>query len=234
MEKINPHAKGCFWHDLTEQVGAPHVKYCEKTICSIFSEPANTWSNLAFVFIGILIFKQIKKSLLKTYSFLVIFLGFCSFFFHMSNNYATQIVDYIGMFTLLFWVVSFNLRFLGVSVLISRVIYWGSILSCLALMEIMYRADINYQSIILVPVFCILLTEMKIKKVSTKYSLTSLFKVLPFFVGGYLCLFLDKKRIWCDEDNHLIQGHAFWHLLCAVGFYFLYQHIKNRDLKEGT
>jgi hypothetical protein len=34
---------------------------------------------------------------------------------------------------------------------------------------------------------------------------------------------LDLTRVWCDPDNHVLQGHALWHLLSAVAIAFVYR-----------
>ena len=44
----------CPWYELSE-IAKPNVKWCEAPVCSWITEPANTWSNLAFIFMGIFI-----------------------------------------------------------------------------------------------------------------------------------------------------------------------------------
>src|SRR5262245_13387782 len=39
----------CPWVGLREWGGLPNVKWCEETLCAVVAEPANTWSNLAFL-----------------------------------------------------------------------------------------------------------------------------------------------------------------------------------------
>ena len=47
-------APQCPWYELSE-IAKPNVKWCEATVCGWITEPANTWSNLAFIGMGIAI-----------------------------------------------------------------------------------------------------------------------------------------------------------------------------------
>ena len=62
MSYQNPHQMQCTWYDLTEKYGAPNIKWCEQTLCQFISEPANTWSNLGFLMVGILIYVYATKN----------------------------------------------------------------------------------------------------------------------------------------------------------------------------
>jgi hypothetical protein len=35
---------------------------------------------------------------------------------------------------------------------------------------------------------------------------------------------LDHKRIFCDPDNHWVQGHAIWHIIASIMFIGLFKH----------
>ncbi len=111
----NPHQPGCPWHQLAEDYGHPVVKYCEETLCSWISEPANTWSNLGFLVCAIVLYKwsRGKDPLLRYFPWAMLIMGAGSFYYHMSNTYITQVADYIGMYVLVYWFVLINLRRLG-------------------------------------------------------------------------------------------------------------------------
>ena len=53
-------APQCPWYELSE-MAKPNVKWCEASQCSWITEPANTWSNLAFVFSGMIIWYLARK-----------------------------------------------------------------------------------------------------------------------------------------------------------------------------
>jgi signal transduction histidine kinase len=35
---------------------------------------------------------------------------------------------------------------------------------------------------------------------------------------------LDLTRAWCDPDDHLLQGHAVWHVVSAASLVFVFRH----------
>ena len=45
----------CPWYEAQQAYGPPNVNWCEQTVCHIINEPANTWSNLIFLFVGLII-----------------------------------------------------------------------------------------------------------------------------------------------------------------------------------
>ncbi len=44
------------------------------------------------------------------------------------------------------------------------------------------------------------------------------------FVLSYTLWWLDKLGVACNPDNHIFTGHAAWHLLGALSFWFWYRH----------
>ena len=117
MAYPNPHGPSCPWYDITEKTGAPNIKWCEETLCQWVSEPANTWSNLGYIIVGVFIIylanKHKHNSNLKQFGPIVIFMGAMSLFYHQSNFYGSQILDFVGMFFFVGWAIGQNLIRLG-------------------------------------------------------------------------------------------------------------------------
>ena len=40
--------------------------------------------------------------------------------------------------------------------------------------------------------------------------------------AAFVFLILDITRTWCDPKNHILNGHAVWHLLSAAAIYLLF------------
>ena len=59
----------CPWTPMRELGGLPNVKWCEDTLCSWVSEPANTWSNLAFLVTAAVLFQATRKETSRTERF---------------------------------------------------------------------------------------------------------------------------------------------------------------------
>ena len=82
-------------------MGAPNIKWCEETLCQWVSEPANTWSNLGYLFVALGLFSWAHRSrhhrIHQSFSAVVFSMGLISFVYHLSNFYGTQVLDFIGM-----------------------------------------------------------------------------------------------------------------------------------------
>ncbi|HEX4048255.1 MAG TPA: hypothetical protein VH309_10495, partial [Elusimicrobiota bacterium] len=60
------------------------------------------------------------------------------------------------------------------------------------------------------------------------------YRFFAWALGTFLAAFgiwlLDMKGIVCAPDDHILQGHAVWHVLNAFCFYFLYRFYRQFDL----
>lgn len=234
---INPHDLSCPWHGMAEQFGSPNIKWCEETLCSIISEPANTWSNLLYLLFGIYIFLKHRKSQtleLKAIGPLMFFMGACSFFYHMSNFYLSQIFDFLGMFLFLYWLIFINFRRLK---LITKKnvfpLYLLLNVGTLVVLHSMYLYNLKFQLLIVLIALALLFTESLIF-MRNRYnhpSYKDLFLSLILLSIAEVFSLLDGARIMCDPSNHFVQGHAIWHAIGAVGLYFSYVFYKKIDYK---
>lgn len=239
MQYQNPHAPGCYWHSYAENYGAPNIKWCEETLCQFISEPANTWSNLGYLiaaFIIVAIGNSRKDSFtFKQYGLIVFFMGAMSLFYHQSNYYLSQILDFVGMFFMVGWVIGINLirlEKLSKSKLFLFNFITGSILT--ALMHWMYVAGIKFQGIVLLSAFVIIATEFMARK---KFQVTykNFYLALGTLAVAFGFSIADGKRIWCVPTDHgwFSQGHAIWHWVAAVAMVFIYLHFSQKAIREN-
>lgn len=227
----NPHSPGCPWYTLAEQYGGGSIKYCESTLCAWVVEPANTYSNFAFLIVALLIYKTEKNksinSFTYTYISLLSFLGLSSFYYHMSNTFFTQLFDYIGMFCIIYWFAALNLLQLKWKKNLVIFCYFSVVFMSIALVLLMANFELNFQLMVAFAAMAFLFSEVITNKHRvTKAVYKNLIIAVLCFIAGHTLSILDMKRIWCDPDNHWIQGHALWHVLSAVGFYFCYKFIR--------
>jgi hypothetical protein len=235
----NPHPQGCPWHSFAESYGAPNIKWCEETLCSWISEPANAWSNIAyFIAVFIILYLGIKNqhhSLLRRFPVVIFLMGFFSFIYHLSNFYGTQIFDFVGMFFLLGWTTGFNLIRLGKLKRNQLWIYMSAIiLSLTGLVHLMYLTNIKFQLIMAVGAVFIIITEImtaKLKKLHYHWFVGSLIMIAIAFGVSIL----DHTKIWCHPSDHGLfsQGHALWHWLSGFAMIGIYKHY-SQDALEPT
>ncbi|MBY0516655.1 MAG: ceramidase [Bacteriovoracaceae bacterium] len=233
----NPHAPGCFWHDITVKTGAPNIKWCEETLCAVISEPANTWSNLLYILIPLIIWQFYKKQLqggLRSYPVVIFIMGAGSLIYHASNFYPTQILDFFGMFLFTGWCIGMNLirlKKLQESKLSLFFLSYSLILTLL--LHLMYISKIKFQMIILIAGLVIIATELMAHAQTRKW----LFASLGLLIVAFGFSISDGSRLWCSPTNHMIQGHAIWHLVAGVAMFTIWLHYveltknKSPDLK---
>ncbi|MEK6554677.1 MAG: ceramidase domain-containing protein, partial [Bdellovibrionota bacterium] len=97
----------CPWSTLAPAT----LQWCERQLCSWIREPANTWSNLAYIIIGIMILIECRKANLgpqRILGFFAILLGLMSGFYHASGSLIGEIVDLSSMFLISVYIISAN------------------------------------------------------------------------------------------------------------------------------
>ncbi|MEW6433300.1 MAG: ceramidase domain-containing protein [Myxococcota bacterium] len=110
---LNPE---CPWTPLREATGLPNVKWCEETLCSWISEPANTWSNVAFLVAAAALSWRTRKDSSRTLRFwgpATFWVGITSLVYHASVAFLTQVFDFFGMYFFFGLILLLNLVRLG-------------------------------------------------------------------------------------------------------------------------
>lgn len=236
MNYQNPHGPSCPWYPITEKVGAPNIKWCEETLCQWVSEPANTWSNLGYMIIGVLItylaFKKNQNIKLKQFGPIIFFMGAMSFFYHQSNFYISQVLDFVGMFFFVGWCKGMNLIRLNKmnekSLITFNLIV--AVILCLV-MHLMYVSGIKFQILVLISGLFIVVTEVLAQK-RLKVPMKWFFATLGLLTAALSFSVMDGERIWCVPTEHgwFSQGHAVWHWLGSLAMFTIYKHYSQEKL----
>jgi len=237
MAYPNPHGPSCPWYEITEKTGAPNIKWCEETLCQWISEPALTWSNLGYLIVGLVVLylgiKNKHNAHMKQFGPIIFFMGAMSFFYHQSNFYGSQILDFVGMFFFVGWAIGMNLIRLG-KIKSNQLVWFNLSLASVytVAMHAMYVTDIKFQVIVLISGFIILATEFmarNVVKVKYGWFITTILVLIVAF--GFSIS--DGQRIWCDPTQHgwFSQGHAMWHWVAAIGMLTIYFHYSQPALK---
>jgi hypothetical protein len=214
----------------------PDACFCEAIRSGIVAQPANTWSNLGFVLVGLLIIVQAqagsssgeRSSLIArhttyaaVYGTACVVTGLGSFFYHASLTFVGQFFDVMGMYLFATFVLLYAVT--RVSRLSERAFVAGYI-GLNAILAYVLLAAPNLRRW----VFAALLTtglafESRARRTSASIDRRFLQAALVALAAAFLIWILDLTKVLCAPQSWL-QGHAVWHLLCAAatGLGYLY------------
>lgn len=230
---------GCPWVNWRE-IALPNIKYCEQTLCQWVSEPANSWSNIGYLLVGVLFFwiaRNEKSKALRYYGPAAIWVACTSFLFHMSVTYFFQVADYLGMFLYFYLLLIQNLIRLGKlkqSTIIRNV--WGTSLLTLGMTYVTTLLHFPVQLYVVFLIIAILVTETMIyRRLTRAVDYGYFFGSITAIGAAAVFSALDLSRQWCHPEQHFLQGHALWHLFGALALllsYFHYRQFYDRETGE--
>lgn len=205
----------CPWEGLV-QAYPPNVKWCEAPLCSWVREPANTWSNLAYIAVGLwLLWRGRREGRLTTmFGAASGVLGVCSGIYHASTTFLTQMLDFAAMYTYAGLPLLLNLRRLGLAGgSLVRTCVLG-VVSLTAITPLVHKAGLPIQGIVGLLILGILVSEAVLARRGPAPR-GWFWASLGLLTLAGLASVLDVTRLACDPHNHWLQGHAVWHLLTA-------------------
>lgn len=218
---------GCPWYEAQQQYGPANVNWCEPTVCSIINEPINTWTNMGLILVGLFFFFKLKDKLPKYFGLAVFVMGFLSFIYHASNNFLTQYIDFVGMFTVMSFLVAASwVRARKISHDQFLMWYWFYFSAHCVIFMVFHIVEIPVQYIMYLNLGPVILTEVVLDFKNKSFG-----KHWNFYVGVALTIvaqifaIMDIKRIYCVPDGW-IHGHAMWHSIGAVAAAFLARHFQ--------
>lgn len=220
---------GCPWYEAQQAYGPANVNWCEPTSCSIINEPANTWSNLAYILAAVIMFKKITKPhvFLRDFAWGIIAVGVTSFVYHATNNFFSQFFDFIGMYCFSSLSIAFCYKRLQGTIEDHRTLFWFLMFLNTVVFWWFYMEDIAIQKTFMINIGVILVLELTAlyKEKFFKKSIFLLFGMISIVVAQAFSI-MDLKRIWCEPDNILLHGHALWHTFGAVSTFFIFLHYR--------
>lgn len=202
------------WGGLTP---ADCAEYCEAHLrCgpletrAAVQQPLNSWSNAAFVFVGLLGLGARPRSLAVLFAGSAIVLGIGSFWFHASVTREGQWLDMVGTYAAVVAVGALGLERLGVRAATAL----GLALALdVALAVFKWQLDGRVVLPLLV-VAASLPVGLAVR--AGRGSARAALLPLGLIVLATLLREADVRRVLCWPESVLFQGHALWHVLCAA------------------
>lgn len=225
----------CAWADWP----ASTIAFCEARTCDFPAEPANAWSNLAYVLVGVYILYLARRQArwpLWPAGVTAIGIGLGSFAFHAFPTFYTEYADLVSMFLLATYLLAVQLyRWWQLKVGTAVFVYATVLLvSCVALW---IHKDIG------IAIFAVeLIAATTIEAVLYRrhphdqpHQSYRYFWILGVVFWASLAIWvMDLSGIVCDPNNHFLQGHALWHIANSTCLYWMYRYAMQFDWAKSN
>ena len=234
-------------------------QFCESNrMADLIRQPANTWSNLIYLLVGLFIFsvgihdyknkerKERPNFLVKyplftiMYAFACFYLFVGSFLFHASLTRYHQILDQSAMLVLTNVLLGFILYNIFPTYFVKGIEKSTHAFMMLLIVVLNYFVFLSVNIININVVFPIILLVIigigvyKYKKVkSISYYIKYMLISLLFMLIATSIWILDRSHILCNPTSYM-QGHAVWHVLNGVSILLAYLYFRTAKLEEGT
>jgi len=221
--------------------------FCEAARDGLVRQPANTFSNIGFVTAGLLIAWHaggradagtsvfVRRRLATAMACVVVLLGPGSAAMHATQSAAGGHLDMLSMYLVASFAAAyaamrwlrggtglFVAAFAGGVALCELVGAWGRDVPV-----VMTSGNAVFALLLVVAtVLEILIMRRGETRVRRGYAYASLASILVAFA-----IWNATKVRLCDPHS-LVQGHAIWHILCAVAAYFLYRYYASEETVE--
>jgi hypothetical protein len=212
----------CPWDALTPGT----VRFCEDRLCGWIAEPANTWSSLAYVVAGVWLIvthtRRAGDARLWAVAAAELLIGFGSIAFHGTGTFAGEFLDQVGMFMLSCLILSFAAgKSFGLSSARTAQLYAATtVVSSLSLLVIPPAG---------IPLFAVELASglvwglVQWRRAADRAPYRHFLTGIGVFLFSFGIWTLDITRVACRPDNHVLTGHAVWHVLNAIAIERLYR-----------
>lgn len=228
---------GCPWYGLSE-LRLPNVDWCEAQRCGWIVEPANTWSNLAYVVVGLALCWLARDSSsrsLRSFGPAALAVGLCSGIYHSSYTFVLQILDFLGMYVFCYLLLTLNLVRLGWLDPAKRGRRFAQLVVATTLLTVgIDFLEIPIQAIVLLLIVAIAASELwpraHAAAPSREEGRPFFFLAMALIAAAAGFSLLDVTRTWCDPAHPFLQGHAIWHVLSAAGLAAAFFHYRQLGL----
>lgn len=247
------------WQEMPLGLAGQQEEFCERNLMDQnIRERANTWSNLSYLFFGLVCmgfatYDKIEQptspanfiirfpilSLVTAAAFFYLFIG--SFFYHASLTRYWQVFDLSGVYALAMLPLAYNIfRFVYYKTpckteQLQRAMVYGFALLVVLVNVLIYFTEVamlsrSFLGIVLIAILLSTIFYNRFTKSPQRVVLMS----SPYLATAlaFTIWILDQQKIVCDPDS-LLQGHAIWHFLTALGGFLFYIYFRSEKVNLG-
>jgi hypothetical protein len=202
------------------------MSFCEQNLNSWISEPANTWSNISYIAVGVFILVFLAKKYGRGFSdilpVIAIYTGLTSGVYHASDSFLFQVFDLSSMYLFSSFLLSYTLKQLtGFRSHAFYIVFVLSFAVSLIVLLVVRKQIGDY--LFGVQIAFVIGAEVGIDLSRVKKArYWSFYTALAIFGVAWIVWILDYTKVWCNPQNHIIQGHALWHVLNSLCFVFAF------------
>jgi hypothetical protein len=213
------------------------IEFCERRLCAWIVEPSNTWSNLAYIAVGVYLLwvcRHDRRNALTAVGVTGVLVGIGSSIFHGTGTFFGEVLDVSAMYLISGLFVTFNVK---------RLLGWDDrkliqLYVALSAASIALLIATKYSGI---PVFALQLVaagvmEIKLFRRHRRERRPDSYRPMTYLIIAFAVAFtfwrLDISGRLCDPDNHILTGHAAWHIsnsLCLLFFYRFHRQFQRRE-----
>lgn len=195
------------------------IRFCEERLCAWVVEPANAWSNLAYLAVGLFILLRGGRggfSRLAGVSSVLVGIG--SFAWHATGIFWGEALDLSAMFLISALLLSSALR-RRFDLAPSAQLRWffGIVLASIVLLLAVRPSGIPMFSL---QIAVYVWLEHGLYRRAPAPDYVPLKRMFWTFGAATFIWMLDLTGTVCDPQNHILTGHAAWHGLTALCLYF--------------
>lgn len=206
------------------------VAFCEERLCAWVVEPSNTASSLAYVAVGVALGVhaiRARDPRLVAVALAEIGIGLGSVAFHATGTFVGELLDQAGMFMLSCLILVFAAaRGSSWAPAWTAGVYATAVLASTGALLLVRPAGI--------PLFAVQLAvglgwELRHRARSGQpEAWVDLLRGIGIFGVAFAIWITDITGLVCEPTNHLLTGHAVWHLLNAASIERLYRFYARR------
>jgi hypothetical protein len=215
----------------------PVISFCEHRRCAFIAEPANAFSSFAYCIVGLWVLRrmEIPKGFRLMAAFGAIMVGLTSFVFHATATRVGEVLDVSSMYLLPALSLAVSLAiFRGKHTSRSRVAFLPVAVWLSATVSMLVFHNDGTLVFKVLVFLAIALDAWQL----TRARAPGRFNYLLLSLGAGLAAFgiwgLDKFGIWCNPDNHFINGHAVWHCGTSFALAFHLLHIEAKFVRARS
>ncbi len=212
------------------------AEFCELEPVGTIRQPANTLSNLGFVLAGLAVGwyaglprgRLARRGLATSYAVVVVLLGPGSMAMHATQSELGGRLDQLSMYVL----AGFAAAYAGIR-LSGRGVgtFVAALVALVALCDLIGRAgtlpvvnNAGNAAFTVVLVVAVVLEVRLRRRAARPAGLAWIVAALTTMMVAFAVWTLSRSGAPLCDPHSWVQGHAVWHLLCAVAAYCLYRY----------